>query len=140
MKSFKDLTDEEKALFFEEINRMLTFGSACLTAASKNANEDVAGWPFISISNRLNNSEVSLCDAFDALHNITCKLTVRNIIVPFFLSNGKLPDSEVVMEAIIHNLMHDAFFLGVAAVTMMEMSFAGVEDVLRDLQNGKDDV
>jgi len=140
MKSFKDLTDEEKASLFEELRRMLTFGSACLTAASKNANEDVVGWPFISINDRSSDSEVSLCDAFDVLHDIICEHAIRNLISPFFLDTGKFPDSKLIMKAIIHELMHNAFYLGVAAVTLMEMNFAGVEDALRDLQNGKDDV
>ena len=128
-KKLKDLTEHEQIAFVTELARMHTFGLACLIASAQNLNEEQQGWPPISIGTAGEDIQVSLCDALDMLHG-NAKATVTQDITsrPFGLL--LLSSIEHIEELVTHEAMHDAFCLGVASVSLMELDFSGVDEIL----------
>lgn len=132
-KLFKDMTNEEQIAFTNELSRMYTRGAACLDAAAKNANEKPHGWPLITVYGSGNVTETPICDALHILYKSGQSDIMHNVNFLTILSN-----SEAMLEMSIHQAMHDAFCLGIAAATDMEMDFRGFEDFLDRKDNDND--
>ena len=141
-KRFKDLTDQEQIAFVHELARMQNFGSACLTAAAINLNkEEEKGWPMIAIESSGEEIQVSLCDGLDLVRDsakVSVFLEIQDLTKGLFgfLLASSMPDPE---ELAIHSALHDAFCLGVAAVSLMEMDFSGAEDILAQIEKDNDE-
>ncbi len=130
-KLFKEMTEEEKIAFANEVGRMYMNGSACLQAAAKNASEDIKGWPKITVYESGNVVETPICDALDLLFEASKQDIMQNLDFMTVVGNG-----EKLLQLVVHQALHDAFCLGMTAVEEMEMDFRGSEDFL---SGGKND-
>ncbi len=124
-KLFKEMTEEEKIAFANEVGRMYMNGAACLQAAAKNANEDLQGWPRITLYDSGNFVETPICDALDLLFEASKQDIMHNMDFMTVVGNG-----EKLLKLVVHQALHDAFCLGMTAVEEMEMDFRGSEDFL----------
>lgn len=130
MKKRRDeLTVQEEEALTAEIARIFIFGSACTFAAAENAHEDTKGWPPISITSGVDEIQVSLCDVLEVLHESSNKALTHEIAGSLF--GFLVADSpEEVERLATHDAMHSAFCFGIAASTLLEMDFSGVEEVV----------
>ncbi len=129
-KLFKEMTEEEKIAFANEVGRMYLNGDACLQAAAKNANEDLKGWPRITVYETGNVVETPICDALDLLFEASKQSIIQNLDFMTVIGNG-----ERILKLAVHQALHDAFCLGMTAVEEMEMDFRGSEDFLSGGKN-----
>jgi len=125
-KEIDELTKEELLEIAAEITRMFTFGSACLVTAARNANQSPKGWPSVITGD----TEISLCNILDTLVDYNVEDVANNLGYM-----AAMADPEELAKVSLHQAMHDAFCLGIAAVTLMEMDFSGLEEVLDELRN-----
>ena len=134
-KKYNELTQEEETEFINELGKMFTFGSACLVTAAKNVGAESSGWPHISVGL---DTEVSMCEALDLLRKSSRSAMIRDLTErPFgFLLMGS---AEQLEELAVHEALHDAFCLGMAAVSLMEMNFDGVDELLSQIQQDDND-
>lgn len=138
-KRYAELTKEEEAAFVTELSRLYTFGSACLIASAISANEDSKGWPFVSLGSAGDNIDISLCDALDLLYEGSKNALIRDMMTSP-LNLLKTMHGQDLEKHIIHEAMHDAFCLGMAATSLLELDFSGVEDVLTRMRGDNDNV
>lgn len=133
-KRHEELNQVEEDAFVAELTRLFIFGSACLAVAADNANCEQKGWPTIDIGA---NIEVPLCDALDLLREGAKTALFQQIrSIPI----GVIAESHTNLEDLsIHEAMHDAFCLGIALVTMMEMDFRGVDELVEKIRKANDD-
>lgn len=124
-KHFNDLTQLERAKALEEIARMYRFGSACIDASAKNAGENRTGWPSIEVISEGNVAHVALCDILDVLTE-----TIKSGMFKKLGLGIMFTPPEEVVEAITHQAMHDAFCMGIAMSSLLELDFTGVEDFM----------
>lgn len=137
-KRYKDLTDEERKAFTKELSRMYIFGSACLLAAARNIDsENMGEWPPISIDDLNFSIQVSICDALTFMHEVSRESMIREFISKSSFTSGLT--RELVEDFISHESMHNAFCLGVAAVSLMEMNFGGTEEIMQNFHIEDDD-
>ena len=111
------------------------FGSACLAASARNLGAEPKGWPLVSIGKLGADVQVPMCDILDTIRE-SAKATVTQDVMsrPFgFLLLSSIQQLE---ELAIHEAMHDAFCLGIAAVSLLEMDFAGVEEIIDEINRG----
>lgn len=128
-KKYEELNESEKHAFVNELARMFKFGSACIIASAKNEGAERGGWPPISIGIDL---QVSMCDALDFLRKTSREGVIRELMKkPFGLAMVSISDIE---ELAVHEAMHDAFFFGIAAASLMELDFSGVEEILQSIE------
>ena len=124
-KFFKEMTEEEQIAFANEVGRMYMNGAACIQAAAKNANEDLQGWPRITVYDSGNPVETPICDALDLLFEASKQDIMQNLEFMTILSSG-----EKILKLAVHQALHDAFCLGISLMTEMEMDFDGFSDFL----------
>ena len=141
-KRFEELTEQEQLAFVKELARMQNFGSACIIASAINLQQEDKGWPLISIESSGETIQIPLCDSLDILRDssrMATLLEIREITSGLFgfLFQSAIPDPE---EFAVHSALHDAFCLGIAAVSLLEMDFSGVEDILAQINTGNTDV
>ena len=125
-KLFKNMTKDEQTAFANELHRIYMNGTACLQAAAKNANEKFQGWPLITTYDSGNVVETPICDALDVLLEVNKQEVMQGMNLLSLMSSG-----EATLHMILHQTLHDAFCLGIAAVTEMEMDFNGYLDFLQ---------
>jgi hypothetical protein len=138
-KRFDQLTHEQKLALGLEVMRLSKFGSACIVASAINVDERTIGWPTIHIPKDDEDTEVSMCDIFEftyglAKHSIQQEFmtTPEGLLMSFFASTN-------MEELSVHDAMHTAFCLGVAAVSLLELDFAGVDEVYDQIKGDEHD-
>ena len=135
---FEDLTEQEQTDFVKELQRIYNFGSACLLASAINANHNRSGWPTICLDSTPNNDiEISLCDPLDIIRdsnlaNIAIEARSLFGFLKTLASNNELESLAV------HQAMHDAFSLGIAAASLFELDFSGADEILDQLRGDVD--
>lgn len=125
-KDLEELTQEELIELSTEITRMFTFGSVSLLVAAKNSGNSPKGWPTVNVEDL----EVSLCHILDVILDYNAEDAAKSLG-----ALASMLEPVEVAKLAVHQAMHDAFCLGVASVTLMEMDFSGLEDALDELRN-----
>lgn len=124
-KEVADLTEAEEEEFHKELLRLFKLGAAIQVVASQNAGEDSKGWPFITFMGEDSEIEVSLCHALEAILNFNQQKVISSLGVQAFTTSVR-----DIMDLAIHDALHDAFCIGLAARTMYEMNVDGLEEML----------
>ena len=123
-----DLTETEQHEFEKELFRLFKLGAAIQIVASKNAGEESKGWPFITFMGEDSEVDVSFCHVLETMLQRSQISVIQNMGALAFVSSV-----QDIMSLAIHEAMHDAFCLGLAARTMYEMDLKGLEETLDEL-------
>ena len=136
LKVYEEMNEEEKLAFVVEVFRLYKFGAACIMTSARNAGESEKGFPYIEVETPNGHISTHLCDALTILYEASTERYMQQLIRTSALKNEPIIDNIEIIR-VIHDSMHDAFYLGIAAASLLELDFNGIENTLENFGNSE---